>query len=334
MNYALTQMAQAKYVVALDYLQRALAYTPNYPSLEINLGIVNGALADQGDSSRAAVAEEHFRRAIELAPRDDAPYAWYGQWLDQHGRTAEAIQQLTTSVSLNPSRLFQRDLLIQAEAHAGNADAAQKLASETLAIAPDDAVAKTFRSGVPVQTAAFWISSSMAEYRAGQYQQSIAAARKALTLDPNSAEAYNNVAAAYGALKQWGPAIENAQHALQLNPNLQIAKNNLVWFAQQEKNPQLADQTAPTATADALLNLSLRLYQEGKFSESIEAAKSALKLRPDYPEAWNNIAAADASMQRWDAAIAAAQKAIALKPDFQLAKNNLAWAVSEKAKAK
>jgi hypothetical protein len=37
-------------------------------------------------------------------------------------------------------------------------------------------------------------------------------------------------------------------------------------------------------------------------------------------------------MGHWDDAIRAAREAIRLKPDFQLAKNNLAWAESEKRK--
>jgi hypothetical protein len=35
-------------------------------------------------------------------------------------------------------------------------------------------------------------------------------------------------------------------------------------------------------------------------------------------------------MHRWDEAISAAQSALRLKPDFQLARNNLAWAISQK----
>ena len=54
----------------------------------------------------------------------------------------------------------------------------------------------------------------------------------------------------------------------------------------------------------------------------------------DSAAAWNNIAAASASLHRYDEAIAAAQRAIALKPDFQLAKNNLAWALAQKAAGK
>jgi tetratricopeptide (TPR) repeat protein len=75
----------------------------------------------------------------------------------------------------------------------------------------------------------------------------------------------------------------------------------------------------------------LRFDQAGKYDESIEAARKALKIDPNSAEAWNNIAAAYEAMHRWDPAIDAAKKAVALKPDFQLAKNNLAWSISEKA---
>jgi uncharacterized protein (TIGR02996 family) len=333
MNYALTQMAKGAYPVALEYFNRALEYTPNYATLEINLGIVNGAIADQGvamgDGARSAEAERHFLRAISLAPGDDGPHAYYGRWLDQHGRTQEALQQLRTAVALNPSRVFQRDLLMEAELHSGDLDAARAAARETLAIAPDDAEAIMVLRGPAVQDAAYWVNLSLAQYRQAQYPQSIESAKRALALDAHSASAYNNIAAAYGGMRQWDEAIENAQHALQLDPALQIAKNNLAWFQQQRGMPV---EASGEKSAAALLDESLHLYQAGKFEACIAAAQSALKLQPNFPEAWNNIAAADASLHRWDEAIAAAQKAIALKPDFQLAKNNLAWALAEKAK--
>lgn len=204
MNYGLTQMSKGNYAVALDYFQRALLYTPNYPVLEINLGVVNGAM------NRPQEAEQHFLRAIMLAPSDDSTHYYYGRWLYLSGRISEALSQLGTSVQLNPDRLEAKTLLLQAARHAGD--------------------------------------------------------------------------------------------------------------------PQAAD------TPEALLNKSLALNQAGKYQESIDAARSALKLRPDYAEAWNNIAAGYESMGQWDQAIAAAENAIRLKPDFQLAKNNLAWSNAQKAK--
>ncbi len=71
-------------------------------------------------------------------------------------------------------------------------------------------------------------------------------------------------------------------------------------------------------------------HQTGKYQESIDAARNALRLKPNYPEAYNNIAAAYEAMSMWDPAIEAAQQALRLKPDYQLAKNNLAWSISQK----
>ena len=76
--------------------------------------------------------------------------------------------------------------------------------------------------------------------------------------------------------------------------------------------------------------MSLQYHQAGKYQECIDAARKALRLKPDYPEAYNNIAAAYEAMSMWDPAIEAAQQALRLKPDYQLAKNNLAWSMSQK----
>ena len=89
---------------------------------------------------------------------------------------------------------------------------------------------------------------------------------------------------------------------------------------------------ATTPTADDLLNTSQARYSAGDFQGSIEAAREALAMRPDYAEAFNNIAAGLASLGRWDEAIQAAREALRLRPDFPLARNNLAWAERESRK--
>ena len=85
--------------------------------------------------------------------------------------------------------------------------------------------------------------------------------------------------------------------------------------------------------AGGLLNASLRQYQAGDFQGSIDTARKALALKPDFAEAYNNIAAGFASLKRWDEAIQAAHEALRLKPDYPLAQNNLRWAEGEKQKA-
>jgi tetratricopeptide (TPR) repeat protein len=83
-------------------------------------------------------------------------------------------------------------------------------------------------------------------------------------------------------------------------------------------------------TPEDFLTLSLNYELAGKHQECIAAANQALKLRPGYAEAYNNIAAAQQRMGHWDEAIQAAQEAIRLRPDFQLAKNNLQWELNQK----
>jgi tetratricopeptide (TPR) repeat protein len=160
----------------------------------------------------------------------------------------------------------------------------------------------------------------------------LAAAKKALALKPDSALAYNNIGAAYAALAQWDLAQESERAALRVQPGLEIAKNNLAFYERQKAAG--AGRPGDKSTAEDWLNASLKDSLAGEYEKSIDDAKEALRLRPGYAEAYNNIAFGYASLGKWDEAIGAAEETVRLKPDFQLAKNNLAWARTEKAKAR
>lgn len=319
MNYGLTQMAKGAYPAALDYFQRALLYTPNYPSLEINLGIVHGAL------QQPAQAIQHFERAIALAPADDQTHFFYGRWQYQTGDIAGAVRELETAERLNPSRLTTRDLLAASYAANGEMAEARATAVDTLKLAPSDTEALRLLTHPADPDAAFWINASLHQYQSGNYQGCIDDAKRALKIKPDSAIAYANIGAGYAGLREWDIAIQNEREALRLDPAFALARNNLALYTQLAS----ASRQAPQSPED-WLNASLRENQAGLYQKSIDDARSALKLRPEYAEAYNNIAAAEAALGRWDNAIAAATRALQLKPDFQLAKNNLAWAESQK----
>ncbi|HMH16477.1 MAG TPA: tetratricopeptide repeat protein [Edaphobacter sp.] len=213
MNYGLTQMEKGNYPTALDYFQRALIDTPNYATLEINLGIVNGAMNNEPE------AERHFLRAISLSPNDDQTHFYYGRWLFQTGRAGQAIKQLESASQLNPSRLESRNLLAEASLSLGNTTTMQASDSHT---------------NSPTQGSDYWINISLTEYQKKNYQASIDAAHRALQFNPNSELAYNNLGAAYAALGQWDLAIRNDRQALRLKPNFQLAQNNLAWALSQK----------------------------------------------------------------------------------------------------
>jgi len=243
MIYGVIRMDAGDLAGALTLFERARLYTPNYATLEENLGIVNSLLAARGDASRSTPAEAHFRRAIAFAPREDTAHAYYGRWLLTQGRLEEAAAQIQTAVALNSQRPMNRDLLLQAYSQQGNTGAAKQLAEETLRMDPTDGAAlRTLNGDVDRETseADGHINASLAAYREGRFQETVAEARKALVIDPRSAAAWNNIGAAYGALRQWDAAIDAEQHAIQIDPGLQVAQNNLRSFVAQRSRSMAA----------------------------------------------------------------------------------------------
>lgn len=135
------------------------------------------------------------------------------------GRTGDALTQLRLAIELNPSRQMQQDLLQAAlQDHTEG--------QQTSANADVDAL----------------INRSLALNRQGRYQESITAAQQALKIDPNSAIAWNNIAASDEELHRWDDAIHAAQKAIELKPDFQLAKNNLAWSEQQRRLAQRGKQ--------------------------------------------------------------------------------------------
>jgi tetratricopeptide (TPR) repeat protein len=100
----------------------------------------------------------------------------------------------------------------------------------------------------------------------------------------------------------------------------------------QGQNPKPAGLPANpgSLTPSQWLDLSLVSFRQSRFMESAFSAQTAINLKPDYIEAWNNLGAAYSGLHLWDQAIMAEQNALKLKPDYELARNNLAWAVAQK----
>jgi len=166
--------------------------------------------------------------------------------------------------------------------------------------------------------------------------------------------AHTNLAIAYGAVGRSDDAEKEFREAIRLAPDdsrahyyygrwlrsvarasdavaelrLATTLNPIDVVAQQELARAITDQHG---TPERFLVLSLAAYQAHRFRECIALAEEALKLRPDYAEAYNNIAAGHNAIGEWDEAVAAAERALQIKPDFALARGNLAYARAQKA---
>jgi protein O-mannosyl-transferase len=235
MNYGLTQMQKGQNARALDYFTRAAVFNPNYYVLEINLGVVNGALLNDAE------AERHFERAAALAPTEATSHFYYAVWLRGKGRLDDAIRQLNIAIANNPAYTDSSHLLMAIYAQQVNTNLLRQTASDMLARFPQDVEAKNWLASAATlrPTAETYLNQSLMFYQQRKFGESITAARQALQLKPDSWEAWNNIAASYNSEAKWDEGISAAQEAIRLRPDSQLAKNNLAWALQQKQKASL-----------------------------------------------------------------------------------------------
>jgi tetratricopeptide (TPR) repeat protein len=111
---------------------------------------------------------------------------------------------------------------------------------------------------------------------------------------------------------------------------------NVALATQTRPNPGWSeDRDGPAEFRSAFqLTRSQAFYDRGQYPEAIAAAKEALRLRPNYAAAWNNIGAAYNALGQFDKGAAACEEALRLQPNFPLAWNNLKFARAQLEKTR
>ena len=111
-------------------------------------------------------------------------------------------------------------------------------------------------------------------------------------------------------------------------PNLLGAANaSLGRLAPAEKYYTEALRLRPDY-AEAHNNLGLVLYQRGKLDEAVASCRKALELKPDYADAYNNLGNMLNDLGDYDEAVASYEKALAIRPDYAEAHGNLGNALN------
>ncbi|MFA6923447.1 MAG: tetratricopeptide repeat protein [Bacteroidales bacterium] len=155
-------------------------------------------------------------------------------------------------------------------------------------------------------------------------------AEKSLSISPDFIQTRYLLMNMYNELGLWDNLGTLVEQTLQIVPNDAVT---LSYLEASRKKMTKIDESMENAkknpTPENYLSLSLTYYQKGLYEKCIEACNEALKLKPDYSDAYNNICSAYNVLGKYDEAIKACEKAIKIKPDYQLAKNNLAWAKSQ-----
>lgn len=340
MNYGLAKMSKGDYPEAEKYFTKALEMWPQYSFLHVNLGVLKSATGDP------ASAEMYFKNGIMYGPGMPDSWYYFGKFLCDQGRYPEAIPLLVKAIEVSAAHIGARSSLMRAYSETSNWEQLAAVAQGTLKIIPGNAEAiqyleasKTQKGKVELMaeeikkspTAAKYLDLSLVYYQKGDYLSCIAACQEALKLNPFFAEAYNNMGSAYNLLKKYDDAIAACQKALELKPDFQLAKNNLAEALRNKDAILNAENVAKEKPSpETYLDLSLSYYQQGQYEKCIEACNNALKLKPDYADAYSNICASYNQLKQWDKAIEACNKALMIDPTHKLANGNLNWAKDEK----
>ena len=179
-------------------------------------------------------AEHHFRRALTLAPALPESHFYLARWLVERGRGPEAVEHLREAARLSPAFGDARELLMDLLAARGDTAGAVALAGEYLAIDGTNVRARSYASGVsPVHVApadyATYFRHGLDLGARGLTVESALAYRGALGLDPESADALNNLGWTLGILGFLEEAVPYVEGAVRLRPDFTLARNNLAW---------------------------------------------------------------------------------------------------------
>ena len=173
-----------------------------------------------------------------------------------------------------------------------------------------------------------WFSVGYLYDEIKDFKRAIDAYTKAIRLNPDLAEAYNNRGVAKGRLNQHEAAIKDFDEAVRLKRDYAAAYNNrgVAKYELGQHKAAIEDYDAALRLkldlAEAYNNRGVAKYELGQHEAAIEDYDAVLRLKPDLAKAYTNRGNAKNSLGQHKAAVEDYDAALRLKPDDAEAYNN------------
>ncbi len=168
-----------------------------------------------------------------------------------------------------------------------------------------------------------WMHLGLCHLGRSDHEQALECLGKALTINPEFADAHLNRGNVLADLKRFDLALASYDKAAALNPDFVDAHYNRAGLLQQDParlNEALASYDKAIALdpafAKAHNNRGLTLEKFGRYEEALACYDRAIALAPALVEAHNNRGLVLQTLDRFDEALATFETAVALKPDF------------------
>ena len=199
-----------------------------------------------------------------------------------------------------------------------------------------DQSAKAFQQALtndpPSAEAAYGLGSAyLSQQKIAEARENFERATKLQANYPDTlANAWNNIGLIAAQANSTDEAVEDFREALRLSPDHLIALNNLGNAYRLQKNWDEAEKVFKHALeidiSDPEVNYGLAMVfaHDGDTAHAEQYLQMALKSRPNYPEALNNLGILYLRTQRRNDAVASFETCIRVAPEFDQSDLNLA----------
>jgi tetratricopeptide (TPR) repeat protein len=236
-------------------------------------------------AGKLAQAEDSYRRAIEVNPTDPGLYVALARVLVFSGKYEEAETEARNALLINPDLPAARavlgwaldfqgaDRLIEAEAEVQAA----------LGADPGNALAQAYLAEI--------LMDQYIGLGSGDYRDAVAAAQRAVELDPNVVETHRALGYVLESTGNYEGALEEDQRALGINPNLWIlhlATGNMYLNLDPPDLDEAIQGYLNASAFDPTNPLPLQLIAQaysrfGEYGKAAQYAADAVSLDPSNP---------------------------------------------------
>ncbi|HKI33695.1 MAG TPA: tetratricopeptide repeat protein [Gemmataceae bacterium] len=271
-------------------------------------------------------AEDLYRTILQVGSSDPNVWCYLGTAQLGLGKPVEAETSYRRALELRPH-------LAEAYGDLGIALAQQGRLAEA---------ATTFQQGIRLRPEypEAYCNLGVVLNQLGRPAEAVACLEEALRLRPDYAEAYNNLGTVYQSRSSLAEAIACYRRALELQPQNAQARQNLdgaLASARMTPGAPLAPPPVIPAEADPARAHNVRginLAQGGKWEEAEASFREAVRLRPNYTDALNNLGNVLYFQKKLDEAVACYEEVVRLAPDHAGAYSNLAEVVRKQDRLK
>jgi tetratricopeptide (TPR) repeat protein len=359
--YDAARYSLAKVLVQLGQFSDALSYLSDYtrrrPNDAEGFHLLGSAYTGL---TQLAKAVEALERARQLKPDDYEIRYELGSALARTGKTREAIEQLVTAERINPhfadthyqlalqlrkqgevTRSKQEMEIFQGLKHQENDETiAGNLNNEGNRLLEEGKAreaAEAYRKAVQLDpnSAQWQYNLSLALLKLGDREGQKKALQRALEIDPNVTATHNDLGLAFLSEGKMKEAEREFRAALEIDPKSAQAQNNLgVVYNQQGKDAEASALFRQATESDptyarAFVNLGLVMARQGDLPGAKEQIQRALKISSNDTGALTALGMVEGKAKHHQESVQAFRQVVSLRPESSDAHLNLGIALAD-----